>query len=94
VSLAEAAQVDVNDQRAASIAPGQIIVKLKESADEQSASRTLRALPDAVVGKSIPALDALVLRVPVGAEWKVIDQLRAQPEVEYAEPDYSLQLIR
>jgi subtilisin family serine protease len=94
VSLAEAAQVDVIDQRAAPIAPGQIITKFKESAGEQSASRTLRALPDAVVGKSIPALDALVLRVPVGAEWKVIDQLRAQPEVEYAEPDYSLQLIR
>jgi len=39
-------------------------------------------------------VDARVLRVPVGDEWQVIDQLRTQPEVEYAEPDYVLQLIR
>jgi len=94
VNLAEAAQVAVIDQRAAPIAPGQIIIKFKESVGERSASKTLGTLPDAVVGKSIPALDALVLRVPVGAEWNVIDQARTQPEVEYAEPDYILQLIR
>jgi thermitase len=94
VNLAGAAQAPVVDQRAAPIAPGRIIVKFKESASRTSASRVLGALSDTVVSKSIPAIDAVVLRVPVGAEWKTIDQARAQPEVEYAEPDYVLQLIR
>ena len=94
VSVVEAAQVPVVDQRAAPIAPGRIIIKFKESASEHSASRILGALSGAAVGRPIPAIDALVLRVPVGAEWKVIDQVRTQPEVEYAEPDYILQLIR
>ena len=93
-NLAKAAQAPSSDQRAAPIAPGRIIVKFKESAGEQSASRVWGALPDAAAGKSIPVVDARVLRVPVGAEWQVIDQLRTQPEVEYAEPDYVLQLIR
>jgi thermitase len=93
-NLAEAAQAPSADQRAVPIAPGRIIVKFKESAGEQSASRVWGTLPDAAAGKSIPVVDARVLSVPVGAEWQVIDQLRTQPEVEYAEPDYVLQLIR
>jgi thermitase len=94
VNLAKAAQAPSADQRAAPIAPGRIIVKFKESAGERSASRVLGALSDAAAGQSIPVVDARVLRVPVGAEWQAIDQLRTQPEVEYAEPDYILQLIR
>ncbi len=92
--LAKAAQASIVDQRAAPIAPGRILIKFKPSAGERSASETLSALSDAAVSKSIPAISAVVLRVPVGAEWKVIDQARAQPEVEYAEPDYVMQLIR
>lgn len=93
-NLAKAAQVPVVDRRVAPIAPGRIIIKFKESVSKPSALKILGALSDAAVGKSIPAINALVLRVPVGAEWKAIDQLRTQPEVEYAEPDYILQLIR
>jgi len=92
--LARAAQAPIVDQRAAPIAPGRIIVKFKESVSQPSASRILGALSDAVVSTSIPAIDAVVLRVPVGAEWTMIDQARTQPEVEYAEPDYLLQAIR
>ena len=94
VNLAKTAQAPIVDQRAAPIAPGRIIVKFKPSAGERSASRTLGALSDAVVSKSIPAIDAVVLRVPAGAEWKAIDQARTQPGMEYAEPDYLMQLIR
>ncbi len=94
VNLARAAQAPMVDQRAAPFVPGRIIVKFKQSASRTSASRVLGALSGVVVGKSIPAIDATVLRVPVGTEWKMIDQARTQPEVEYAEPDYVLQMIR
>jgi hypothetical protein len=46
------------------------------------------------IESQIEALDVQVLRVPVGQEWPLIDQLRALPGVEYAEPDYVVQLIR
>jgi subtilisin family serine protease len=94
VNLAEAAPVPVSDQRDAPIAPGRIIVKFKDTASPDAKLQQLAALSDAVVVKSIPAIDAQVLRVPVGAEWSSIDRLRAQPEVEYAEPDYLLHVIR
>jgi subtilisin family serine protease len=94
VNPAKAVEAPLVDQRAAPIAPGRIIVKFKEAIGEQSAARVLGALPNAAADKSIPAVNARVLRVPAGTEWQVIDQLRSQPEVEYAEPDYLLQLIR
>jgi subtilisin family serine protease len=73
------------DQRTAPIAPGRVIVKFKSTS---TASQTLRQLNGIAVIHSISAIDAQVLRVPVGQEWKVVDQLRAQSGVEYAEPDY------
>jgi hypothetical protein len=94
MNLAEAEPVPVLDQRAAPIAPGRIIVKFKDTVNAASIFGLLAAPPQVEVSKSIPAIEAQVLRVPAGAEWKMIDQLRARPEVEYAEPDYILHLIR
>jgi subtilisin family serine protease len=73
------------DQRAAPIAPGRVIVKFKAA---YSASQALQKMSNVVVVNSIDAISAQVLRVPVGQEWSVVDQLRAQPGVDYAEPDY------
>jgi hypothetical protein len=94
VNLAKAAPAPVSDQRNAPIASGRIIVKFKDTASLNAMSKTLGALEDAAVNKTIPAIDALVLSVPAGSEWAMIDQLRAQSAVEYAEPDYRLSLIR
>lgn len=94
VNLTKAAQVTVVDRHAVAIAPGRIIVKFKDTRNAASAARTLAALPQVEVNKSIPAIEVQVLRVPVGAEWATIDQLRARPEVEYAEPDYVLHVMR
>jgi hypothetical protein len=94
VSLAEAAPVPVLDQRDAPIAPGRIIVRFKDNVDQDALSKMRGTFSGVAVAKSIPAIDAQVLRVPAGAEWKMVDWLRAQPEVEYAEPDYVLHLIR
>lgn len=94
VNLTKAAPVAVVDQRTAPIASGRIIVKFKGTVNAASVTKVLAALPQVQVSKSIAAIEAQVLRVPVGAEWATIDQLRARPEVEYAEPDYVLHMIR
>jgi subtilisin family serine protease len=77
------------DQRAAPIAPGRVIVKLKSTS---MALPALHKLSNIVVINSISAIDAQVLQVPVGEEWSVVDQLRAQPSVDYAEPDYLISI--
>jgi subtilisin family serine protease len=92
-NLTEAA-LPVTDQRTAPIASGRIIVKFKETVGQSAAYRLREILADATVEKSIAAIDALVVSVPAGAEWQTIDQLRARSDVEYAEPDYIVSLIR
>jgi subtilisin family serine protease len=87
--LAQVEPVALVDQRAAPIASGRVIVKFKSTG---TASQTLRQLSDVVVIDSINGIDAQVLRVPAGQEWQVVDQLRAQPGVEYAEPDYVISI--
>jgi len=77
------------DQRAAPIAPGRVIVKFTSTVN---AAQALHQMDNAAVIESINAIDAQVLRVPVGTEWNVVDQLRTQPGVEYAEPDYVISL--
>lgn len=98
-NLPEAAPVEAAawprvDQRVAPIAPGRIIVKLKDAANLQARRELLAAQPDMAVAHSIPAIDALILRVPAGTEWETIDQLRTRSDVTYAEPDYLVSLIR
>jgi thermitase len=93
VSLTETA-LPVIDQRAAPIASGRIIVKLKDAVSRDKAAALLGGLANVEVEKSLPAIDALVLSVPAGSEWETIDQLRARSDVAYAEPDYLLSLIR
>ncbi len=77
------------DQRAAPIAAGRVIVKFKSTG---AASQTLQQMSGVVVINSIDGIDAQVLQVPAGQEWQVVDQLRAQSGVEYAEPDYVISL--
>jgi thermitase len=91
--LPEAQPIAVVDQRTAPIAPGRIIVGFKETIGRQTQSQLAKTWSNAVVANSIPAIDALVLNVPAGSEWEMIDQLRTRPEVKYAEPDYLLKLI-
>jgi len=78
------------DQRAAPIAPGRVIVKFNSASQ---ASPALQRLSEVAVINTIGGIDAQVLRVPVGQEWSVVDQLRAQPGVVYAEPDYVITLV-
>jgi hypothetical protein len=59
-----------------------------------ASARVLATLPHVAVKSFIPAIKTQVWSVPVGVEWNIIDRLRTQPEVEYAEPDFILHLIR
>ncbi len=77
------------DQRAAPIAAGRVIVKFKSTG---AAAQTLQQMSGVVVINSIHGIDAQVLQVPAGQEWQVVDQLRAQSGVEYAEPDYVISI--
>jgi subtilisin family serine protease len=83
--LKQAEPVVSVDRRTAPIAAGHVIVKFKST---DNASQALRQMSDVVVIESISGIDAQVLRVPAGQEWHIVDQLRTQPGVEYAEPDY------
>jgi thermitase len=87
--LKQAEPVASIDQRAAPITPGHVIVKFKSTG---YALQTLQQLSNVVVINSINGIDAQVLQVPAGQEWQVVDQLRALPGVEYAEPDYMISI--
>lgn len=84
----------VSDQREATIAPGRVIVKFNDQVNALAANQVFTALPGVTVARSVPALNAQVLSVPVGSEWAVIDRLRTQPQVAYAEPDYRMGALR
>jgi hypothetical protein len=81
------------DHREADIAPGRILVKFQSGLGAASVNQALDTLGVSIESQ-VKALEVQVLRVPVGQEWTLIDQLRALPGVEYAEPDYAVRLIR
>jgi subtilisin family serine protease len=82
------------DHREADIAPGRVLVKFQPSLSTASLHQTLGAFSSVSIESQIEALNVEVLRVPVGQEWSLVDQLRALPGVEYAEPDYAVRLIQ
>ena len=66
--------------------PGQILVKLKPDAPE--ALTSLLAAGSLRLKDRIPGLDVYILAVPEGEELAVAEALRANPAVDYAEPNY------
>jgi hypothetical protein len=77
----------------AEIAPGRVLVRLQPGVAAQTA---LSALADAGLGAqvtaAVPQIEVLVLSVPEGAEWDVIEWLQSLPQVVYAEPDLVVRL--
>ena len=84
------AQDPIVDQRDAEIKPGRVVVKFKD-ATSAAAKLTLSAFE---VERTPDGLDVTLLKVAVGREWSTIDQLRALPQVQYAEPDYRMWALR
>ena len=79
--------------REAEIAPGVVLAKFRAGFSVQSLSNVLADVdPRIRVESSIEPFGILKLSVPVGSEWNVVDALRAQPDVEYAEPDTVLRI--
>jgi len=81
------------DNRDAEIAPGIVLAKFRSDVAVQSISTVLENVgPDIQVESLIEPFGILKLSVPVGSEWRVVDALRAQPQIEYAEPDAMLRI--
>ena len=68
--------------------PGQVLVKLKPDAHE--ALTSLLAAGSLSLEDRIPGLGVYILAVPEGEELAVVEALRANPAVEYAEPNYRI----
>ena len=83
----------LTEDRDAEIAPGAVLAKFRSDVAVQSISSVLESVrPDIQVDSSIEPFGILKLSVPVGSEWSVVDALRAQPQIEYAEPDTVLRI--
>ena len=77
------------DQQSApgSGATTQIIVRLRPSKTQPDAWSSLANQVVRVLGR-LPQVGAILLEVPTGARQSILEELRRQPQVEYAEPNY------
>ncbi len=80
------------DNREAEFVPGRVLIKFRPGAGAASIDRTLSAFDGVSLEGQIGQLGIYMLRVPIGQEWRLIDQLRALPDVEFAEPDTIIRL--
>ncbi|HEY4691572.1 MAG TPA: S8 family serine peptidase [Anaerolineae bacterium] len=80
------------DRRNADIAPGRVLIKFQPAVSAADVQDALDKFSGVSVAGEIGALGIRVLSVPAGQEWTLVDQLRALPNVEFAEPDYIVQL--
>ncbi|OGG16874.1 hypothetical protein A3D77_06395 [Candidatus Gottesmanbacteria bacterium RIFCSPHIGHO2_02_FULL_39_11] len=67
--------------------PGQVLVKFKNGTSQSVIDAETRK-QNGKVARKIDRLNVLALKVPQGAEGKVVAALSQNPHVEYAEPDY------
>ncbi len=78
----------LTQESGAEIAPGVVLARFRSQVSVEDASGVLANLDQTIqVASSVPQIELLILSVPVGSEWDVIESLRALPQVEYAEPD-------
>jgi thermitase len=68
--------------------PGQVLVKFKDGASASSVSSTLTRYQASRL-ETLAVVDVDVWQVPEGQELAIVDQLKADPTVEYAEPNYA-----
>lgn len=73
-------------------APGRILVKAKSSAPEAEVQRRQKAVGGRESRRLAP-LDVRVLEVRKGDEGRAIAELRKDPNIEFAEPDYVAQAL-
>lgn len=73
-------------------APGVVLVKFREGPPSDEARQQLERL-GARIERVLPGIEVRRLRVPEGAEERVVEALRRRPDVEYAEPDHILTVL-
>lgn len=98
--LASATQTDLPREKAVLAAPpgveqhgfkeGHVIVKFKPAVSAEAADTAVRGAA-AREHSHIPEIGARLLEVPPGAERRVVEALKKNPNVEYVEPNYTYQ---
>ncbi|MDD5371513.1 MAG: S8 family serine peptidase [Anaerolineaceae bacterium] len=78
----------VQENRAAPFVPGRVLVKFRSSVQPAVSGSLSLIMAHTTDQGEVSGVGALVLGVAEGQEWKIVDELRSQPNVEYAEPDY------
>ena len=73
-------------------APGRVLVRFNDGVKAQ-AGRALLAQHGLTVVGQIERIDVQILAVPGGQELALAEQLRADPRLAYAEPDYVYQAL-
>ncbi len=81
------------DHRAAKIASGRVLIKFKSGVNAMGIDQALISIGNLKIEKEIDRIGVKVLSVPSGQEWTLVDRLRLLSSVEFAEPDYAVQLI-
>jgi subtilisin family serine protease len=79
------------EDRSAPIVAGRVLVKLNAGTDPTSLVGAVTSIN--YVGE-IDGLGVQEYQVPAGQEWAAVDAIRQQPGVEYAEPDYVVNVIQ
>jgi type VII secretion-associated serine protease mycosin len=79
------------EDRSAPIAAGRVLVKLKAGVDP---SALASAAPNIRLAGEIDGMKVEIFQVPDGGEWAAIDVLRKLVGVDYAEPDYVVNVIQ
>jgi thermitase len=82
------AQGPVSNPNEPEFVPGEILVKFKPTVQRQDVRRQRLAQVQGNVARTIPALDLLTVKVPLGSEQEAIARLNSLGEVAYAEPNY------
>ncbi|MBJ7259877.1 MAG: S8 family serine peptidase [Chthoniobacterales bacterium] len=72
--------------------PGRVLAKPANHAGEAAIAGSLKAAGAREIGR-VPQIGVLILQVPAQAEARVIAALSNNPNFEFAEPDYTAQII-
>ena len=72
--------------------PGRVLVKFKEGTTDDEINRQIKG-NKAKVSETIPLIDVYVLQVPKNAEEKIVAAFSHNPNVEFAELDYTAEAL-
>jgi subtilisin family serine protease len=76
------------ENQQAAFVPGRVLVKFRSGVQPASIGVLSTFIAQPTVVGEIGGVGAQVLSVTEGQEWQLVEALRSQPGVEFAQPDY------